>query len=88
MQTAKLDDWKERVVGFGSDGASVMIGAQNGLSTKLRRDEGVGWLVNINCMAHGLELAAQDALKEHPIMKSFSDMLRGIYKQYHLSPKV
>ena len=88
MKTADLEDWKTRVVGFGSDGASVMIGCENGLSTKLRRDQGINWLVNVHCLAHGLELAAQDALKEHPIMKSFSELLRGMYKQYHKSPKV
>ena len=62
-----------------------MVGVRAGVSTLLRND--IPWLVNIHCVAHSLELAAKDAIKEHAMMHKVSDMLKGLYKQYHYSPK-
>lgn len=62
-----------------------MVGRRAGVSTKLR--ERIPWLVNIQCLAHGLELAASDTIKAHDRMKKTSDMIHGLYKQYHYSPK-
>lgn len=86
MTKLGLNDWKTQTVGFGSDGAAVMVGRVSGVSTRLRAD--IPWLINIQCLAHGLELAAQDVLKEHEPMKRLSELLKGLYKQYHCSPKV
>lgn len=33
-----MDNWKEKLIGFCSDGASVMMGELNGVATKLKRD--------------------------------------------------
>ena len=80
------NSWTNNLVGFVSDGAAVMVGRNAGVSTKLR--EICPWLINIQCLAHGLELAAQDTLKEHDGIYAISELMRGLYKQYHYSPKV
>lgn len=86
MQGIGLGDWKERTVGFGSDGAAVIVGCRSGVATRLRQD--IPWLVNIQCLAHGLELAAVDAIKANDAMKKVDTLLHGLYKQYQYSPKV
>ena len=86
LQSVGLQDWQGKTVGFGSDGAAVMIGAKSGVATRLRNDS-IPWLVNIQCLAHGLELAAMDVLKSHPVMLKIHDLLKGVHKQYHYSPK-
>ena len=48
---AKLEG---KVVGFGSDGASVMVGSRNGVVAMLKAD--VPYLVDIHCLAHKLDL--------------------------------
>ena len=48
-----------RLVGFGSDGASVMIGKHSGVATRLKNKQPI--LTSIRCMAHRLALAASQA---------------------------
>ncbi|ROL44187.1 hypothetical protein DPX16_17839 [Anabarilius grahami] len=67
LQKADLLDWKERLVGFGSDGAAVMVGKHGGVAKLLRQD--VPHLINIHCLGHGLELAALDTINAHEKMK-------------------
>ena len=43
----------EKMCGFGSNGASAMIGRRNGAAAKLK--EKVPWLVNNHCVAHMLQ---------------------------------
>jgi len=57
-----LDNYKERLIGFMSDGASVNFGQKAGLLTKLRESE-MPWIVGIHCLNHRLELAIKDAFK-------------------------
>ena len=45
-----------KVVGFGSDGAAVMIGNRTGVSIRLRAHN--TYMINIHCVAHRLALAA------------------------------
>lgn len=45
-----------RLVGFGSDGASVMIGKHSGVATRMKNRQPI--LTSIHCMAHRLALAA------------------------------
>ncbi|KAJ8332554.1 hypothetical protein SKAU_G00423430 [Synaphobranchus kaupii] len=72
-------------MGFGSDGAAVMVGRRGGVSTLLRQE--IPHLINIRCLGHGLELAAMETISQHANMKKVTDLLRGLYKQYHYSPK-
>lgn len=85
MAKAGLSQWKEKIVGFGSDGAAVMIGRKGGV-TALMKEE-IPYLVDIHCLAHKLELGALDGLKSNPQLNAVKEMLHGIYKQYHQSPK-
>ena len=47
-----INSWKDGLVAFGSDEASVMTGVTNGVIAKMRQD--VPWLIGIHCVAHNL----------------------------------
>jgi hypothetical protein len=53
--TSKLNISEEalarKLIGFASDGASVMVGVQNGVATRLR-NEYAPRVVNVHCFAH------------------------------------
>lgn len=68
-----------------SDGASVMIGARGGVTTRVRQD--VEHLVNIHCTAHRLELCLKSALKEFAIFRNIEEFLIHIFKFYNNSPR-
>ena len=64
LQTAikymEVDDWQQKLVGFGCNGASANI-AEGGLKGHLQRE--VPWIAMFWCLAHHLELSIKDALK-------------------------
>lgn len=70
-----VEGWKTKTVAFGSDGAAVMVGAKKGVATLLKAD--IPHVISIHCVAHRLELAAMDSIKDEPEMKRVSDMLIG-----------
>lgn len=78
------EDLKDKLIGFGCDGASVMIGHKNGVAAKLK--DKFPALVTIWCVAHRLELAALDSMKI-PAVTELKNILNGVYKHYHNSPK-
>ena len=51
------------------DGAAVMMGARNGVKAKLTRDHPCATIVH--CVAHKLDLAVQDAVRELPYLHEF-----------------
>lgn len=51
-----------KVMGFGSDGASVMVGSQNGVATRLSRNN--GHAVAVHCICHRLNLAVSQVGKD------------------------
>ena len=58
------DHLKTHPVGFGSDGATVMLGKQNGHIKKF--SEYLGYeLFGVHCMAHRLDLAIKNAIKKN-----------------------
>ena len=61
-----------------ADGASVNFGAKSGLLTRLNNDR--GWLVNIHCSNHRIELAIKDAFKN----SLFSDIDSVYIKLFNL----
>lgn len=79
--------WPEflrKLVGLGSDGASVMLGRNNGVAAKLRRLQPA--MVAVHCYAHKLELAFKDAIKHVPLDKKVTTcLLQGLYYFYHNS---
>lgn len=77
--------WKEKLVGAGSDGASVNLGVNNSVATRL--SNGKPYVLNVHCVAHRLELGILNALKSNQNLITVQDMLKKIYKHYHYSPK-
>jgi hypothetical protein len=73
------------IIGGNFDGASVMMGARNGVKAKLAAD--YPWVVVIHCIAHKLELGVLDAVKEVPYLKEFEAHLKEVIKLYQFSPK-
>lgn len=56
--------YKENMVGFAADGASVMFGCENGVATRLKRD--IPTLFIMKCICHSLALAVSNATKALP----------------------
>ena len=69
-------------IGFGSDGASVMRGVNNGLEKKFR-DKYNHRLFSIHCMAHRLNLVTTRALRDRfPTFKAMEKFLSKVYSFY------
>lgn len=71
------------MVGFGSDGASVMTGRLNGVGVQLAKL--AQHVVLIHCMAHRLALVCVDAVKETPYLKDYSSKLGQLYAYFSCS---
>ena len=77
-------DTSKKMIGFTSDGAAVNRGDKHSVKTILREES--EWLVFKWCIAHRLELALPDALKD-TIFKDINEMLLRIYYLYQKAPK-
>ena len=64
---------KDKIKGFGSDGASVMKGKNNGVSKRTKDDS--PFLVSIHCMAHRLALCTSQAANDIPYLAKFKEIL-------------
>ena len=62
-----LPDYNTKLVSCTADGASVNFGVKTGLLTRLDSDR--GWLVNIHCSNHRIELAVKDAFNNSTFQK-------------------
>lgn len=80
----EMEEFNKKLVGFGSDGANVMVGKNNGVAALLKREQPC--LQSVHCMAHKLELAFKDALKNVETYTSLSRFLLSLYLFYHQSP--
>ncbi|KAJ8252839.1 hypothetical protein GJAV_G00206160 [Gymnothorax javanicus] len=76
---------REVLIGFCSDGASVMLGAKSGV-VKLLQDDFPG-IVLWHCLNHRLELAADQALDVTGGTKDFQAFLDSLYSLYSQSLK-
>ena len=87
LSDSGLDDdfLKECLLGFCSDGASVMLGRKAGVYTKLkaRYPAVVGW----HCLNHRLELSVGDAVKSCVEINHFTSFLNKLYCLCNQSPK-
>ena len=72
-----------KIVGFGSDGASVMVGRRNGVATRLKSYNPS--LISVHCVAHRLALAAAQAADTIPYLKKFKKYVSQIFYYYHNS---
>ena len=64
------------------DGASVMTGKKNGVSTSITKEES-----RAHCYGHSLNLAINDTIKNCKLMKSTMDAVTEICKLIKKSPK-
>ena len=81
---ARLNIPIQRVMGFGSDGASVMVGRRAGVATLLKQSNPE--LIAIHCVAHRLALAVAQAGDAAPYVKVFKTLLHNLYSFYDNSP--
>ena len=73
-----------KVVGLGSDGASVMQGKRGGVIALLKEKQPA--VVGVHCMAHRLELAFKTAVKSDKQVGKMEQLLMNLYVFYHKSP--
>ena len=69
-----------KMVGIGTDGASVMTGRKSGVVVRLR--EHTPSLVGIHCAAHRCALAASQAAKQIPQLKEYLRTLTNIFDYF------
>lgn len=75
----------ENLIGFCSDGASVMLGRKSGVSsTILQQFPGVSIC---HCLAHRIQLTLDDVIKEVNEVNNFRYFLDKLYSYYHASNK-
>ncbi|XP_045116694.1 uncharacterized protein LOC123507659 [Portunus trituberculatus] len=74
--------YKQNIIGFAADGASVMMGARHSLSKLLKDD--IPNLFIMKCVCHSFHLCASKACNKLPSW--LEDMIRDVYN-YFLSPK-
>ncbi len=77
---------KKKLVGFGCDGAAVMVGAKGGVSALLKQNI-QPCMVTVHCFAHRLELSYKDSIKKDNLYDDALTLLMGLYYFYHNSPK-
>lgn len=76
---------KSKLVGFSTDGCTVMTGSENGLVTCFARE--VPHLVGVHCIAHRDALAAKDALSAFPIFDIVEKGAKKAFKWVNSSYK-
>ena len=75
----------EKLICFASDGASVMLGSQSGVASRIQQvfPNVIIW----HCMNHHLELAVGDAIREVSGTNHFKAFFDKLYCLYHTSSK-
>jgi len=73
----------QKMVMFTSDGASVMLGKNNGVAAILKRE--IPHLYEQHCVAHREDLAIEDAWKELSFMQDIETLLRIVYTMFSRS---
>jgi hypothetical protein len=78
---------KRNLIGFASDGASVMLGEHNGLIKKLERKLEKK-LYGIHCMAHRLHLLLRKPFEKISQLHDFESTINSVYNFYSRSHKL
>ena len=73
----------DRIAGIGTDGANVMVGSKNGVTTVLQRLN--PQLIAVWCCAHRLSLVANWAAKDVPALQNVQDVLVAWYRYFKYS---
>ena len=74
----------DKLRGFASDGASVMVGRHNGVAAQLKNCSPS--LITIHCVNHRLALAASHAADNIPYLQRFKSHLHNLFSFYQNSP--
>ena len=77
-----VDVIKNNMIGFGSDGARVNLGKDNGLA-KILSNWAERDLYKIHCMPHRLELAVKKTLKKDEYFPDAIALVNKIYNFYY-----
>ncbi|RXN13585.1 macrophage mannose receptor 1-like protein [Labeo rohita] len=87
LRQAGLDDefLGKNLICIATDGAAVLTGRVGGLVTKLKQD--FPKVQSIHCLAHRLELAVKDSLKEVAGCNQFEFFISKLYTLYNQSSK-
>ena len=80
-------DWKEASVGVSFDGASVMMGSQNGVVKLLKDDVKSHPLIGVHGVAHVEQLAMADSFKEVDYYDEWRMSVQEVYVYYNGSGK-
>ena len=88
LQTLSIDETvlKQKLACCNFDGASVMMGKKSGVAKQLQ-DIAQHPVCIIHCVAHNLELAVLDAIKQTPYLAIFEETVKSVFKFYFYSPK-
>ena len=74
----------DKIVGFGSDGASNMTGRHSGVATRMKN--AIPELVSVHCRAHRVALAASQSVDGIPCLKKFEKQISSLFAYFHNSP--
>ena len=74
----------DKLKGFATDGASVMVGRHTGVATQLKQCSPS--LISIHCVNHRLALATAHAADHIPYLQRFKTNLRNLFSFYQNSP--
>lgn len=66
-----------KMIGFGSDGATVMTGENKGVKGRLKEQK--AHMVHIHCMAHRLALCTSQAANDIPHVKKYQEWLTSLF---------
>ena len=84
MHKVGFGDWKEYLIGFGCDGASVNTGVRNGIGALVRSSH--SYVIVFHCAAHRLELVMKDSFKNHQDYKQLHSLMSCLNKFYFYFP--
>ncbi|XP_067122016.1 E3 SUMO-protein ligase KIAA1586-like, partial [Centruroides vittatus] len=76
---------KENLIGFCSDGASVMLGKKSGVATRI--EQKFPGICIWHCLAHRIQLSLDDVIKDIKAVNHFKHFLDKLYVYYHTSNK-
>lgn len=76
---------RKNLVGFCSDGASVMLGRKSGVGARLKKD--FPNIVLWHCLNHRLQLALDDAVRDIKQLNHFKFFMDKLYSLFHQSNK-
>ncbi|XP_062579300.1 zinc finger protein 862-like [Saccostrea cucullata] len=72
-----------KVIGLGSDGASVMTGLGKGVYGRLKELNPL--IINVHCMAHRLALCTSQAANSIPTLKKYQEFLTNLFYYFKQS---